>query len=594
MGHFEINGTAGLETPKEWLRVGASITSLVNTFAGTYNLVAKVGPSAGEDYPACYKPLIAEIEVNTDVVFGKTITPEMIDDFTKRTTQFEFSKATGAILHEAMHAKHSRWSLEKTFQELKPDEFEALNLLEESRIESRALGTNPDNRTFLRASAMDIVLKDSEEKFAENSTVDSAVFLVGTVLARVEAGVLEPSEVEIVKEAIVKFIGEEAVKELVEIAKKFQEHSIDSDMTLAYPLAVRWAEIVRELKKQKNESQGQGQSSKEMQEMIEEMLEALEETKGRVEVKNFSEVSEMQEKEEWKEVAQNKNKQAKNINRSREIAKEVFSASTGESGVSKTNSTLKEVRKPNSQERVASVKIAQLLEKAKYRERDSIDINSITPPGRLRTQRVLQSFAQKEKGIIAPVEAWRRTVRKQTDEPTLTVGVMVDISGSMHSAMEPMASTAWIMGEAVRRVQGKCAMVYYGDSVFPTLRAGEKPNEVKVYTAPDSTERFDKAFKAIDGSLNLLYGRGARLLVIVSDGLYTREETENAQTIVKECERNGVGVLWLPLVQRNMAEHICKNTQAVVLFGTFKPTEVATEIGKAAGKALEKMSLLVA
>jgi len=171
---------------------------------------------------------------------------------------------------------------------------------------------------------------------------------------------------------------------------------------------------------------------------------------------------------------------------------------------------------------------------------------------------------------------------------------MVDISGSMHSAMEPMASTAWIMGEAVRRVQGKCAMVYYGDSVFPTLRAGEKPNEVKVYTAPDSTERFDKAFKAIDGSLNLLYGRGARLLVIVSDGLYTREETENAQTIVKECERNGVGVLWLPLVQRNMAEHICKNTQAVVLCGTFKPTEVATEIGKAAGKALEKMSLLVA
>lgn len=605
MGHYKAESNNKLETPREWLKVGATITSLVNTFADTYNLVAKVGPSAGETYPACYKPLIAEIEVNTDVVFGKTINPETVGDFRERNTQFEFPKVTGAILHEAMHAKHSRWSLTKVFEELKPDEYEALNLLEESRIESRAIFSNPDNKTFLRASALEIVVQDSEEKFAGNSTVDSAVFLIGTVLARVEAGVLEFSEVETVREAIVKFIGEEPINKLLEVAREFQSYSNDSDMTLAYPLAIRWAEIVRELKKEKNETQqenksngGSGSSdeskSEAMQEIIKNFSEALSDSKEEVEVKNFSELSGLEQKEDWKEINENRKNKAQQVNKNKKVAEEVFSSSTGESGVQRTDSTLIAVRKPNSDERVASVKIAQLLEKAKYRERDAVEVNSVAPPGRLRTQRVLQSIAQKEKGVISQIEPWRRTVRKQTDEPTLTVGVMVDISGSMNSAMEPMASTAWIMSEAVSRVQGKCAMVYYGNSVFPTLKAGEKLSQVKVYTATDSVERFGKAFSALDGSLNLTYGKGARLLVVVSDGIYTNEETQNAQKIIAECERNGVGVLWLPIVGRNQAEFICKNTSAIILAGTVKPTEVATEIGKAAGKALEKMSLLVA
>lgn len=604
MGHFEIDNSTSLETPREWLRVGATITSLVNSFANRYNLVAKVGPNTIESYPACYKPLIAEIEVNTDIVFGKTVKPETVGDFMEKSTQFEFPKATGAILHEAMHARHSNWDLTKVFKELKLDEYEALNLLEESRIENRAILLNPDNKTFLRASALEIVVNDSEEKFAGNSTVDSAVFLVGTVLARVEAGVLELSEVETVREAIVKFIGEEALEKLIEIAKEFQNYSNDFDMTLAYPLAIRWAEIVRDLKKEKNETQQKSESGNDssnsknqdgaIQEIIKSFSKALSDSKEEVEIKNFSEVSEMEEKEEWKQVTENRKNQARQKNTNKEIAKQVFVSSTGESLVNKTDSTLVETRDPNAQERVASIKIAQLLEKAKYRERDSIDVNSVTPPGRLRTQKVFQGIAQKQRGVISRIEPWRKTVRKQTDEPTLTVGVMVDVSGSMNSAMQPMASTAWIMGEAVRRVQGKCAMVYYGNSVFPTLRSGERPNKVKVYTALDSTERFEKAFCALDGSLDLLYGRGAKLLVIVSDGNYTNEETGNAQKILKECERNGVGVLWLPIVSSNSASLICRNTNAVILPETVYPTEVATEIGKAAGKALEKMSLLVA
>jgi hypothetical protein len=167
---------------------------------------------------------------------------------------------------------------------------------------------------------------------------------------------------------------------------------------------------------------------------------------------------------------------------------------------------------------------------------------------------------------------------------------MVDISGSMGYAMEPMAVTAWVMSEAAKRTQAKCAMVYYGSEVFPTLRPGQHLTEVNVYTAPDGTEKFNKAFKALDGSLQLLQGTGARLLVIVSDGHYTPDEQEHAKKWLKRCQESGVAVLWLPFERGGMAGHLARGTDAVVLEGTLDPASAATEIGKAATAAIMKVS----
>lgn len=177
-------------------------------------------------------------------------------------------------------------------------------------------------------------------------------------------------------------------------------------------------------------------------------------------------------------------------------------------------------------------------------------------------------------------------MRKHVDDPTLSIGVMVDISGSMSEAMEPMAVTAWVMSEAVRRVQGRAAMVYYGEAVFPTLKPGQHLSEVTIYTAPDGTEKFDSAFKALNGGLNLLNGAGARLLVVVSDGCYTGQETQAAKRWVSECSKSGVGVLWLSIDNGLHARSIVNGTSAVLLPNTSQPTAVATEIGAAAARAL--------
>jgi predicted phosphoribosyltransferase len=134
-------------------------------------------------------------------------------------------------------------------------------------------------------------------------------------------------------------------------------------------------------------------------------------------------------------------------------------------------------------------------------------------------------------------------------------------------------------------------MVYYGQDVFPTLKPGQSLSEVTVYTAPDGTEKFNKAFKALDGSLNLLHGTGARLLVVVSDGCYTGEEIEKAKRWIRRCHETGVAVLWLPMGPRDYyAEDIIRGTDAVMLADVNDPAKAALEIGRAAAKALEKVT----
>jgi hypothetical protein len=601
MAHLKESATRAEQTPTEWLGVGRAVGELANEWSGRSDLVGYVGTNAGHGAPACYNPSLAEIEVDTAIAFGKMITPEMVGDLANRKKQFEFPKATGAIMHEAFHAKFSQWDLEKAYKELASDEHQALILLEESRIEAQGLLAMPSALNFLKACAMDIVIGDAQERFATSSNTQSAAFLVATVHARVDAGVLEAHEVADLMDLVSDYLSADVVAKLREIAREVQAHTMHANAEPLYPLAKEWAKLVREVMDEKGETPQDGESGESAgesgegasSEFVEAMMEALEEAGAIIRISSDDALADQEQSEDWKEEVKQKQDASKEKSQNKETAKKVFEKATGP-GESKTGSRLQETRKPTSDERIAAVQIAQMLEKAKYRERDAIEIASITPPGRLRTRSLVQGAALKERGVMQQVAPFRRTVRKHTDDPTLTVGVMVDISGSMGSAMNPMATTAWVMSEAVRRVQGKCAMVYYGSDVFPTLKAGQHLTDVNVYSAPDGTEKFDTAFRALDGSLNLLDGNGARLLVVVSDGQYTYDERQNAKRWVRRCSDAGVAILWLPFDGGHYARELTQDGQAAVLGGVLDPTAAASEIGRAAAGELTNVGRRVA
>ena len=598
MGHIKFTEhRSGLRDP-EWLPVGRAIAQITNEWAGRHDIIAYVGEGAGNGSPACFIPPLAEVEVDVERAFGKGATPEKVGDLTTRAKQYEYASAMGSIIHEAFHARYSQYDLVEATKHLSPAEHSALLMLEEGRIESQGVANFPRALPFISTSAMTLVIGDSEERLAVEgvTATDHAATMVALVHARVDAGILTEDDTKGIRNIVDEYLGDEVVARLRDVARRFQAHIAHAYPEPLYELAREWVQILNEVKEERGENSGDGEGgegavAEALEGMMREMAEAMDEAKALSSLTHQDALDEQEEREEWDEQTKERAKEAKDRERDKERAKEVFSTGTAALPTSRSSSRLVEQRAPRSDERVAAVTIANLLERAKYRERSEVEIVSATPPGRLRTRALVQGAAMKARGVHSPVEPWRRTARKQSENPTLNVGILVDISGSMSSAMEPMATTAWVMSEAVRRVQGRAAMVYYGNDVFATLKPGEHLNEVNVYTAPDGTEKFADAFRAVDGGLNLTNGTGARLLVVVSDAHYTGEETGSAIDAVARCARSGVAVLWLPFTEHaGYANRIVGNNGRIVA-GTLDPTAAASEIGRAAADALTRVGL---
>jgi hypothetical protein len=610
MNHFSLDLETRKENDPSWLRIGAAVGRLVNDWSFRGDLVVTMGESISHDHPALFNPASAEIEINTTKAFPNT-SPELVSNLETRLGQLEHPVACGAIYHEALHARYSRFSLEKAFDDLSGVEYKALQTLEEGRIESFGVKSMPQNKVFLRSSAMELAIGDIDAVAENLSSIRGAAFTAGLTLARVDAGVLEESEVESIRELIVSVIGEDTLSQLREIWIEFQAHDIHADATQLYPLAKRWVEIVEKASKDAGEpeqgegseqedgegsessspsSDGSGSSS--AKKFAEALKEAVEEAREIVKISNLSEAFDAMDVEEALEEAKARAEVSKQQKKHKDVASEVFSSNSGPGENCGTNSTLRETRTPTGEERAAAVKVAKLLEKAKYRERSQTEIRSFVPQGRLRSRAMVQNAAYKSMGLNHRVEAWERTVRKHTDDPNLKVGVMVDISGSMGAAMNPLATTAWVLSEAGRRVQATTAMVYFGQDVFATLKPGQHLNAVNVYTAPDSTEEFDKGFQALDGSLNLLHSDGARLLVVVSDAHYRYEQSKKATEWVKACRDNGVGVLWITFSGDDYTVKALAQYGAEVVYAN--PADglgkVAELIGQKAADALSKQN----
>ena len=617
MAHYSPSIETRKSTPTEWLRIGAQIGQIVNNWSYRDDLVVYLGEEMSAPYAALFNPASAEVEVNVVRAFGSFANPALIGDLTKRKNQLEHASGCGSVYHEACHARFTRWSLVDAARVLNKREYDALMLLEEGRIESFGVDSIPGNKVLLRSSGMEIAIGDFDKVKESLTSIDSVVQLCGLMLARVDAGVFTEEDVEPLAEVVDLAIGADNVAKLRSIWIAFQAHDQHTNALPLYDLAREWVKIVDEIKSEQGEEPNDGgcsyprassepgapgepgepsesgePSENPIWKAVNKALEdAIEEIKDNIQIDNQTVIDNAIEDEEMREEVQARNSEAERRQEEKKVSDEVFGRGTGPSADTKTHSRLIESRKPTGSERASAVRVARLLDKAKYREREQTRIKSVVPPGRLRTRAIVQGQALKSKGVNQETEAWRRTQRKHTEDPTLHVGVLVDISGSMRSAMNPMATTAWVLSEAGRRIQAQTSMVYFGNGVFPTLKPGQHLDEVKVYSATDNTERFEKAFKALNGQMNLTRSSGARLLVIVSDGYYDYDQREAASKAVAECDKAGVAVIWLTYDEGSTAKAILQNTKnaRLILANGKTSEEVAQLIGSESADALTKV-----
>lgn len=613
MAHYKVKTDSRLRSRKqttdpEWLKVCSQIGRVVNDWAWRSDLVVYGGADSAEGQTiAAFYSDIAEIEINLPKAFGEFIPASLVGDFRDRATQYEYPMVTGVIFHEALHARHTNWDTAYLATQLDNSEAQAFMLLEESRIEAKGVLERPENRQFLRASALEMALEETNEKLEENLSGDVwlTAYLAGLAISRVDSGVLEVSDIQDIYNLVVSVLGKELLDELRKVWIEFQTLGVPQ-IERAIELSKKWVELLRqadpkgEPKSSENpfgepkESEGEGESGQSksgVSEALQKLVNQVEKSASEAELNASDSLAQQQTQEKWQKETKEKQSEAKKQSQRKEQAKEVFHKQHNQESGNGSHSTITSKRPPTGSERASAVSIAKSLEKAKYRERSVHTRKTNLPMGKLIARNVVQNKAMESMGKRGELPAWKSKSRKHTDDPTLRLGIMVDVSGSMGGAMEAMGQTAWIMSEAGRRIQAETAMIYYGSGIFPTLKRGQRLGEVTIYSAPDGTEKFAEAWEALDGELGLTFGSGVRILVVVSDGNYTPSQTERAKDILRECRQSGVAVLWItPRGCRSYgAKQIIGDSAWGIHLDEMPTDEIARLVGKSASEALARV-----
>ncbi|WP_395111384.1 hypothetical protein [Actinomadura sp. SCN-SB] len=571
--------TAAATVHGPWRTLSAALTGQVAALAERQDLTVTCAPGAGRGAPGCFIPALAAIELD-GVHLGQD--PHTCDP-SRPSDRERYPALWGVFVHEAAHARHTAWNaptIRRTAAQV-----EAATLLEESRIEAAHLRRRPTDQRWLRASATRLILADftptppsspapgAGKAAAPGSGVRAAMTpwdagcAAALLLARVSAGVLESEETAPVAGAVCEVIGASRLSALA--ALWCRAHQVaDDDSEAMVELGRLWCDclgIDPDQPPPPPEADAGGGSS-----VLAAAITAV------VEAVTTADAPPPSPPAPDRAAERRTEQQARD--RARRTARKVFSShpTVTPRGPTKITGT----RAATRQEQAAARRLARMLRAAAHRERAATRVTSATPPGRLRMREALAADAQRAAGATPTAEPFTQTVRRHVPTPPLRVGIACDVSGSMWALAEPVASAAWILARATAHVpDAKAATVIFGAKVRPVTRPGQPPSRVHEFSAEDNTEAFCEAVDALDAALDLSRPGAARLLVIVSDGIFTPDQREGGQRRITRLTGTGCAVLWLSL------------DGALAMDGTHlvdleDPAEAAPLIGQAATRAL--------
>ena len=558
-----------------WLAVSADLTDVIPELCYRDDLIVKAvaGTSAGA--PAMFTPATAVIEIDRALFTG--VDPESIRPFLP-TDYFRYPAAWGGLVHEAAHAEHSTWTPADVAGH-PSNAVAAAVLLEESRIEAAHLAGRPDDRLWLRAGTTTIVWP--ELSAAGITGCETAAQAAALVLARVDAGILTKAEVAPLRQAVESVLGAEAVAELERVWRA--AHIVeDGDKQAMLDLGTAWCRAIGQDPEAEAPTGGRcahGPADSSAGASAPGSLPGGSEATVGAVTSAAAEVAAAVKADVDATVGDG----AEAANRA---AEEHVRQVKGERAAKKTFGSSRariRTRPPTDAERGAAAALAKQLRAASYRDRATTKIAAELPPGRLRMRGAMVRDAQRAAGAMPTAKPFTTTVRRTVQRPPLRVGIAVDTSGSMSCAEGPLSSAAWIVATAVAAADpaSATATVGYGNVELRSYtRPGQIPAGAPVIRTGGGDERFCEAVDALDAALGLTWPDAARLLVVVSDGLYFADERRGGEDRVNRLTTAGCAVLWLTLT--GASDVIGDATELVI-------DDLATagaEIGRAAVKAL--------
>ncbi|NRN65746.1 von Willebrand factor A [Kibdelosporangium sp. 4NS15] len=568
-------GAAVFPARPEWLTLSAALADEVPVIADREDLLVSIAPGAGGGAPACFDPARAVIEIDgTHLgVDPATVDPANLAD------RARYATAWGLLTHECGHAKHTAWDAPEGTP---PAVIAAAMLLEEPRMEAAQIRRRPDDRHWLRASATNLILADTDATDparAPKMTTADAAHTAALVLARVDGGILTATETAPVATVVESILGADMLAELRALWREALR-TADDDAEAMIGLGRRWCKVIGTDPDSPTPPDPASSSAPDPSggsPVPSPLTEAI----GKA-LANVARAVADEPPPEDPAVVAAAAKAAEDAARedAEDAARTVFSSEhytgTGRTAIAGT-------RKPTAKERTAARVLARALSTAGVRDRVAVKSTSLVPPGRLRMRGALAADAQRAAGAMPTAEPFTRTTRRTVPTPPLRLGIACDVSGSMGRLRRPVASTAWILANAARHatVPVDTATVIFGRYVRPITRPGTVPDVVTEFEADDDYENITTATAALDGALGLSQPGAARLLVIVSDGhLVHTYQRHEGQKLINRLRANGCAVLWLT---NNPGD---TPLDGVTVHQLTNPTATAQAIGRAATAAL--------
>lgn len=527
---------------KEWTRISAEVGEWVRELAARDDLVANVGPGKGMGAPAVFLPEIAEVEVDSDTC-ATGIDPADICMASNAGRQ-RHAPMAGASAHEGGHGWASTWELDQDPH--KRAVVQAALLLEESRMEKHLLKRDASVRLYLRAALSELVAKD-----ADTSTPLGAASALALIAARADAGVITAHEAAPVLVAAADALGADRVQQLRAIWLEAHALPLHTTAEVMEALGQRWLDVLGKDAQggsgdggagdriacgghgESQDGQGQGGIAQSIAAAVSaDAEEEAERTISAAEARDIAEQADREAKEQRKD-----EDAAPLMHQEPKGSGHGYSYGYGEG--------LLNEREPSGAERAQANILASRLRQAQYRDRTTTTVASELPPGRLRSAQAVQRAAQRAQGIPPTAAPFRRVQHRVVEQPPITVAVGCDISGSMRSVTGAVASAAWVIANAVQQVDGTTATAAFGERVHPVVRPGEVPRKVREFNASGGMENITDTLRAFNGSMNLINGKGLRIVIIVSDGVWTSEQRRQGDKLALRLAAAGVRILHL-------------------------------------------------
>ncbi|WP_329072695.1 VWA domain-containing protein [Amycolatopsis sp. NBC_01480] len=567
--------TAVFPAAPGWLALSAAFGDEVPAIADRDDLVVTVSPGAGHGAPACFFPDLATIEVDgahlAPGVDPATVAPHRVGDRKRYRT------AWGLLTHECGHAKHSVW---RAPDDAPPGAAAAANLLEETRMEAAQVRRRPGDRYWLRASATNLILADTQASnpaAAPQMTAPDAARAAALLLARVDGGILTRREVAPVARVVRDVLGTDTLAALRGIWRA-AHRTADDNATAMIELGRRWCETLGTDPNQPPHtpdpnatSNGNGAPSP-LANAITSAAAAISRAAAAEPAPTDPTTQAMNAR-----AADDRARQ-----RARNAADTVFGG-TG-TGYDPTASPVRGTRAPSTAEHTAARHLARALTTAGQRDRTATKTRSAVPPGRLRMRGAMTADAQRAAGAIPTAEPFTRTTRAIVPAPPLRLGIICDVTDSMSAFTAPVASAAWILAHAARytAVPATTATVVFGAGIVtPITRPGATPAQVTEFRTRWGGHVIDTAISALDGALDLSRPTAARLLVIISDGNFESETRNPGQRMLDRLRDSGCAVLWLAPDTPGLDP-----MSGATVHTLTDPTTTARAIGQAATAAL--------